>query len=161
MEPPIIFDKPSEQQEKRREDILSALRSEPILDTLKLYLDGAHAGSDLRTTDTFTQRLREVADMLGVKRAEFYKPLQGPHHVCNFRKAWHQRYPHEHITVWDLDFKLQCPPSWSYETENGSLSLLYNGDRKCEGLDDVLRELSTMTVAWVLNCLLHWHCAAR
>jgi hypothetical protein len=146
---PPVLEELSGQRKQQREDLLSKLRNQPPPVRLRVYQNRLKKGSPNWDIGTFIEGAKEfasLANLSGSKRVECYgHPVAGLHYANSFTAIWNKTYPQQPITVWDQNFRRQCPPSWSSGLREGLWVLSYQGEAPLsQGLNELLQGPTTL-----------------
>ena len=119
---------------------------EPASIHLQTYLKTVGNGSPW-DTDTFISNAETLAKLCGSERERYYgnNSLKGLHYPNSFTKVWNETYRQLASDALDVDFKMQCPPSWSYGLKEDRKVLAYQGDASLsQGLNDLFLGPTTL-----------------
>ncbi|OCL10054.1 hypothetical protein AOQ84DRAFT_431039 [Glonium stellatum] len=158
--PLVVEEELSEQQKQERAKTLSELYKEPVSIELQAYFKRLKEGSPVWELETFIEGAKRFANLHGSKslRIRHYKnTLLGLHYPTSFVEKWNAINYQQPVTVWDLDFGRQCPPSWSSELSDGYVDwvLTYRGEAPLsQGLNELLRGPTTIDCGMFCQLLL-------
>ena len=147
-EPLLILRQLSEEEKQQRARILSSLRDRSISSPLEAYFKRLEKGSLEWTIDNFIEGMETFARVCGSERKiHFSNEIQGLHYPNRFIQLWNREYRHLPITLYDQDFRFQCPPSWSYDFREppSTWLLTFNGEIPLsQGLNELIRGPTTI-----------------
>jgi hypothetical protein len=146
-----------------RASLLTELHDRPASPLLQAYFERLASGPATCDTQDFvddTQQFieggKQFAEICGSARDTYYgNPLGGLFLLEDLVRLWNSTYPEQPCTIWDDDFRLQCPPSWSSEVQKGRWVLRYLGeDLFGSGFNELLRGPTAISCSmWIPLCL--------
>lgn len=135
-------------EKEQRATIASNLHSSPTTELLQTYLEKLKTGLSCSNwnVDTFSEGARVIAKICGADKAKYYdKSLEGLHYPTTFIELWNEANPKYPVTVWDQDFRRQCPAGWEHRQEGACWVVRYLGAKPLsQGLNDFLRGPTTI-----------------
>lgn len=123
MKSALVYEKLSNVRLPERTEILSKLHAHPVSNFMHSFFrtlaDGSSDWEIVRFVEG-AKRFSSLPNLTGLERAECCgHPLLGLHSQSSFSQLCNMEYPNQPITVWDIDFKRQCPPGWSSKLQDG------------------------------------------
>ena len=133
---------------QQRREMLARMRTEPISPNLEAYFKTLQRGAPSCNTTTFIEGVNAISHLTGQDRSAYYgNKLLGLHYANEYVQLWNNKYIKHPITMFDQDFRYQCPPDWSYKLMKSGRSLVYIGE---ETLSQALNKL--LQGPTTLNC---------
>uniref|UniRef100_A0A093X867 Putative Holliday junction resolvase n=1 Tax=Talaromyces marneffei PM1 TaxID=1077442 RepID=A0A093X867_TALMA len=136
----------SDEEKRKRSDILSTLYNTPVSSSLNAYFQMLEEGSSQWSIDMFIEGIKCMANLSGPERLKYFnEPFQGLHFSNSFTELWNKTHPQLPITLWDRDIRLRSPPSWSNELKESRHVLAYHGEAPLsQGLNELLKGPTTL-----------------
>ena len=154
-----VYKQLSAEKEEERADILTGVQNEPPSSELLAYFKRLKEGSTNWSEEDLIEGMLLFANICGCERAKYFpNPIKGPHYPTTFTTTWNLMYPQHPITVCDMDFRRQCPPSWSSELRGTECAwvLTFKGEGPfSQGLNDILARITTVDCG-MWNVLKFW-----